>query len=47
MSGIVPDGCYLCSDQQSVFVPFVNVCQTSGDVRKELVALTNAARSAA
>jgi hypothetical protein len=47
MSGIVTDGCYLCSDQQSAFVPFVNVCQTAGDVRKELVALTNAARAVA
>ncbi len=47
MSGIVTDGCYLCSEQQSAFVPFVNVCQTAGDVRKELVALTNAARAVA
>ena len=47
MSGIVTDGCYLRSDQNSVFVPFDSVCQTAGDVRKALVSLTKAARAVA
>ncbi len=47
MSGIVTDGCYLTNGEKNAFVSFHNVCQTPGDVRKELVALTNAARAVA
>lgn len=46
MSGIVTDGCYLYSSGKNHFVPFEEVCTQTGDVRKQLVALTQAARAA-
>lgn len=46
MSGILADGCYLQSQGKNFFIPFHAVCQRSGDARKELVALTQAARAA-
>lgn len=47
MTGIVSDGCYLYSKEKTFFIPFNEVCNSSADVRVQLVALTQSARSAA
>lgn len=47
MSGIQSDGCYLLSNGKNIFIPFEQVCEHAGDVRKHLVTLTQAAKSAA
>jgi putative heme iron utilization protein len=47
MSGILSDGCYFQSKEKAFFIPFTEVCQSSSDVRLQLVALTQLARSAA
>lgn len=46
MSGIVSDGFYIQSKDKSYFVSFNNACAEKQDARKELVALTHAAKSA-
>ena len=47
MTNVLTDGCYIRAKGQRVFIPFANVCNTLGDIRKELVALTHKARKAA
>lgn len=47
MSGIQTQGCYLRSGERNYFVPFETPCQAAGDVRTELVKLTQQARQAA
>ncbi|TQV75173.1 DUF2470 domain-containing protein [Aliikangiella marina] len=46
MSGIITEGCYLYSNSKNYFVPFNDICSEQSDVRKQLVALTKAARAA-
>jgi len=47
MTGVVNDGFYMRSGDHNYFVPFKNTCEAQGDVRMELVRLTNQARKAA
>lgn len=46
MSGLVTDGFYMRSGDKNYYVPFENICAEQGDVRMELVRLTNRARKA-
>ncbi|WP_149980330.1 HugZ family protein [Pseudoalteromonas rhizosphaerae] len=45
MSGILPQGFYIQSQQRNYFISFENVCETPQAVRKALVALTTNARN--
>ncbi len=45
MSSIYPDGFHLIADERSIFIPFETDCVTSGEVRKQLVKMTHAARN--
>lgn len=47
MSGVVTDGFYMYSGEKNYFVAFEQICQSSKDVRIELVKLTKQARLAA
>jgi len=47
MSDILSTGCYLYSNEHNYFIPFSSTCTEKADARKQLVALTQAARSQA
>lgn len=44
MSSVYPDGFHLIADERSIFIPFETHCLTPGEVRKQLVKMTQAAR---
>jgi len=44
MTSVYPDGFHLMADERSIFIPFEVDCATSGEVRKQLVKMTHAAR---
>ena len=47
MSDILSTGCYLYSNERNYFIPFAAICTKKSDARKQLVELTQAARSEA
>ena len=46
MHSAFPEGMHCGSEEATWFIPFESICETSTDVRKALVKLTNDARTA-